>query len=704
MSDTLIYNGGSTIPYNSDGNLDGERLLIQDAVLTGKKSEYTIIAARQLGFGGEAKVYLAIDNSTKQEFVAKIFTSLRVDDSKVIQNRNLIVDFLTQHSDYKKHNIMPLLDHGVLEIRRETGFISSYFVDILPYVEDGSLATSGRVNYATIKEKIIPSVNNALCVMHKNGIVHRDIKPSNLYMYDEHIVLSDFGTACAINIDDPLALVRTDTRRGSVGYMAPEVAGNYAVQASDYFSFGCTLGTLYNGEHFFKHLMERNDHIGMNRMFQLGQIPIFYRSGEEALKELIEGLLRIPINERMTYDAVFAWLNDYNKFKEKYVLNFSRKSAEWEFIFENTLCTNETELANAMAKKWQEAKDYLYSGGIKASSIITFFNSKNQTIAMRARRILEDIDTETEYDLGLARFLYYLTGGKAIHWEGHVFEKTSDIALYMNESDKVDKSILKLFTTKFLSWHVSMIMQKNPSESAKLHEVLAVISDIESLSESHPNLAYYYARLILLPPDKRVKKINFDNYFKEISASAYKFYESCGQIFFDDKELALFAYSSNKENILSFKEMISRLNFLSDINALYYFFEAVCEDKAKVRESYHKIGPNSYLYWFKNNLSYYNFSTQKARSLRGIIEKYQFSQDLDLKEQERLFLTLNQSLQDFFELFQQNIFLQSLGVIEQKEITAKTSGAFFIEDFYGKAVPPLFIYELFPKKEETDKR
>jgi len=291
-----------------------------------------------------------------------------------------------------------------------------------------------------------------------------------------------------------------------------------------------------------------------------------------------------------------------------------------------------------------------------------------------------------------------LTDGKAIHWDGQVFGKISDIALYMGTQNSVDKGVLKLFESKFLSWHISKLIEANKGDITKLKDILAIVTDIEDLTESQPNLAYYYAGLILLPPDKKVQKVSFDRYFKDISVSATKFYESCGKILIDDKELALFAYSSSKENILKFKKVLSRLKFLSDVNALYYFFEATCEDKVSVRESYYKMGPYSYLYWFKNHLSHYNFLTPKARQLRDIIEKYIFSAEIDIKEQERVFLALNQNLQDFFTIFQHNIYLQAQGILDKKEITSTNSGAFFIEDFYGEAVPPLFLYELFAEK------
>jgi len=707
MSDTLRYNGNNTVPYNnSTGIINGEALLPTDIIVKGEgNSTYTIIANRQLGFGGEAKVYLAVDNKTNKEYVAKIFTSLRVDDSKVNENRALIVDFLLNHSEFDKYHIMPLIDHGIIEVTRENGIISYYFVDILPFIDINNLGTQGKVSFDVLKKQIIGSINVALKTIHDAGIVHRDIKPSNLYWYNGQLVLSDFGTACAINMNDPMALIRTDARRGTIGYVAPEVAGNYAVRASDYFSFGCTIGTLYNGEHFFRPLIERNDHIGMNRMFQLGQIPLSYSSGEDSIKDLIEGLVRITINDRLDYDGVTDWLFNYEDFKQKYVFGRAGlKGDDWEFHFEDIVCRNELELVEAMANNWEEARDYLYRGGVKGSAIVTFFNVHNQTIAMRAKRIIDGEDTETNYDLGLARFLHYLANGKTLYWKGKSFLRISDISLAIENEKEITNDILEILKQKFLSWKFEELIkskQPNDIERESLKQLLLTATDIEDIAEKYPQLALYYAMYALAPEDKRSVPVDIDDYFANISESASVFYRKCNDLMFNNKKLAYFAYSGYKSNVITLLKMLSKINFLQDLNIFFRFFEGVCKDKSAVRKAYYELGPYSYLYWFKNNLKYYHFASPKSKKVKVKIENYKFSYHIELDEQERMFLSLSQSLEDFMLLFQGNIYLASLGISNGKEITSNEPGAFFIDDFCGRAVPPLYKRELFGKIGES---
>eukprot|EP00928_Gymnodinium_smaydae_P001400 TRINITY_DN10518_c0_g1_i2.p1 TRINITY_DN10518_c0_g1~~TRINITY_DN10518_c0_g1_i2.p1 ORF type:complete len:305 (+),score=26.88 TRINITY_DN10518_c0_g1_i2:251-1165(+) len=79
---------------------------------------------------------------------------------------------------------------------------------------------------------------SALHHVHGCGIVHRDVKPENMILdQDGKAVLLDFDVACYIA--DTAA---TSARRGSPGYMAPEVLeGNPCCFSSDVFSAGCVV-------------------------------------------------------------------------------------------------------------------------------------------------------------------------------------------------------------------------------------------------------------------------------------------------------------------------------------------------------------------------------------------------------------------------------------------------------------------------------
>ena len=147
----------------------------------------------------------------------------------------------------------------------------------------------------------------ALALAHRRGMIHRDVKPGNL-MFDDHrhLKLADFGLAY-VN-DDPASLHLRDRAVGSLGWVAPEVAGGAACTvASDIYSFGLCILFGLTGEPWIKA-------DSRSRLLELHQSPPpldFDRlpAMPEAARRLIRGCLAVDPAERFaTADEIVVWL------------------------------------------------------------------------------------------------------------------------------------------------------------------------------------------------------------------------------------------------------------------------------------------------------------------------------------------------------------------------------------------------------------
>ncbi|MCL2065105.1 MAG: protein kinase family protein, partial [Candidatus Cloacimonetes bacterium] len=238
--------------------------------------------------GGESQVYLAKRVSDGEQVVVKIYDTFT--DKRKLLTRKKILEFLRKNSDYRQTHIMPLLDDGTTEMKDydtdELDIIDDIPFDVLPYCPEGAIK---QCDYQTLKTKIIPEVLQALNLLHTNNLVHRDLKPSNIYFYDNVVVLADFGTTSRIqNIKEH---EKTEVKRGTPGYTAPEMSDYYYVIATDYFSFGCTIATLYKGKHVYQNLIDSNDIEDINIAMRRNGLPLDCPEEEKSLQLLVDALV-----------------------------------------------------------------------------------------------------------------------------------------------------------------------------------------------------------------------------------------------------------------------------------------------------------------------------------------------------------------------------------------------------------------------------
>ncbi|MFT5132435.1 MAG: serine/threonine protein kinase [Gammaproteobacteria bacterium] len=196
---------------------------------------YTI--QREIGKGGMATVYLAVQESLHRNVVLKI-----LDDVKMATSEDLAERFLAEGriiASLKHPNIITIYDIG---IANDLLYIS------MEYVQGGDLKQ--RLELPITPDESLDylcKIANALGEAHKHGIVHRDVKPANILFSDNDTpLLTDFGIAKEVDVENDLTL--TGIFLGSPNYVSPEQADGEKIDGrTDIYSLGCIFYEMLTG-------------------------------------------------------------------------------------------------------------------------------------------------------------------------------------------------------------------------------------------------------------------------------------------------------------------------------------------------------------------------------------------------------------------------------------------------------------------------
>jgi serine/threonine protein kinase len=166
---------------------------------------------RELGVGGMATVYLAIQTSLDRKVALKVMRRNIEDVDKFerrflmegrtlakLPHRNIVAVYDIVKGDAASYIAMEYLDGGTLHERMRDGL---------------SLAEAVA---------IVVQIGGALQFAHDHGVIHRDLKPSNIMFRDESTpVLTDFGIARQQDAQQT-RLTQTGMLVGTPTYMSPE--------------------------------------------------------------------------------------------------------------------------------------------------------------------------------------------------------------------------------------------------------------------------------------------------------------------------------------------------------------------------------------------------------------------------------------------------------------------------------------------------
>ncbi|KAL0235448.1 hypothetical protein GEMRC1_002030 [Eukaryota sp. GEM-RC1] len=179
---------------------------------------------------------------------------------------------------------------------------------VMEYCEGGDLA--GLIKRCSrertiITEPVIWKIMSQLvsaihaCHTNKSGsIVHRDIKPGNIFLdIDKFVKIGDFGLARVLG---EYSVARTNV--GTPLYMSPEQIQSCPYTSScDVWALGCVIYELMSlVPPFTGHSVQ-----SLHRLILTGKYPPLSRKYSSSLRELVEQMLTVDPNKRLTIQRLY---------------------------------------------------------------------------------------------------------------------------------------------------------------------------------------------------------------------------------------------------------------------------------------------------------------------------------------------------------------------------------------------------------------
>ena len=417
----------------------------------------------------------------------------------------------------------------------DTGVYNGVPFEVLPYYKNGSLQGK-KFTLDELKKIIIPCINEALNLLHKNDIIHKDLKPSNIMLLDDNksVAIIDFGISSVVEEGNTVLVTKTGM---TPEYSAPETFRNLFLEESDYYSFGITLYELFCGYTPYKNMNAEE----IAQFTAIQRIP-FPKDMSQELQDLISAVTYFDItnrnkkdnpNRRWTYDEVTKWC----KGKKQVIPGEGTGIASGKTIptynFLGQGYKDMPSLITALASNWNDGKKQLYRGLLSV-----FFKNFNPEIAGFCIDAEEEATkTAGKDDIIFWDLLYKIYPGlNAFYWMEQTYESLPALGRDMLEKLwKNDTSNFKYWDSILSNKLLTNYLKKINSKNDGLVNAVSALEFAHSLNNKNKrdSIMNYYTMAYLLSGQKLLnienKQLNnvseLTIYMKGLLDSSYEAFE-----------------------------------------------------------------------------------------------------------------------------------------------------------------------------------
>lgn len=194
----------------------------------------------QLGEGGMATVYKAYDTRLETDVAVKVIRTENLAPSALERSLKRFEREAKALARLTHPNIVKVTDFGEDEDK-------PYLV--MEYLPGGTLKQKlGKPMPWNESISILLPIARALDFAHRQNMIHRDVKPSNILITaDGEPMLTDFGIAKILDLEETTDLTGTGMGIGTPEYMAPEQWTGKTSVFSDQYALGVVLYEMLTG-------------------------------------------------------------------------------------------------------------------------------------------------------------------------------------------------------------------------------------------------------------------------------------------------------------------------------------------------------------------------------------------------------------------------------------------------------------------------